>query len=423
MATTTKKGSENKRGKLRGPVVKTSVAEQAQTIAELRRELAESLQREKATASENVRYFQEQQARTRELEALHDVTTAASQSLELKPVFDEVVKKISEIFKFNSAGIFLFDPGKQELHLQASFGLPETGPRAFRRGQGLTGMVAETGQPIIFENVKTDPRYEQLSLSKSTRDHDYSFFAIFPIKAKRKFAGTINCLGKLPRTLSSQEIRLITSMSDQIGVAVENINLYAELKGKTAELESSNSQLREALEQQTTTSEILRVIASSPTDLQPVLDAVAESAARLCDATDTLIDRVDGDVLEHIAAYGPMPMAERRRPLSRGTPAGRAVIDCQTIHIHDVLPLLDTEYPDAKARQKITGTRTALVAPLLREGVAIGTIQIRRPEVRPFSEKQLALLKTFADQAVIAIENVRLFQELKESSRAADRDE
>src|SRR5262245_18709054 len=286
MATTTTKDSKNKKAKLRRPVVNTSVDQQAQTIAELRqelearnRDLAESLQRERATASENVRYFQEQQARTRELEALHDVTTAASQSLELKPVFDEVVKKISEIFKFNSAGIFLFDPGKQELHLQASFGLPETGPRAFRRGQGLTGMVAETGQPIIFENVKTDPRYEQLSLSKSTRDHDYSFFAIFPIKAKRKFAGTINCLGKLPRTLSSQEIRLITSMSDQIGVAVENINLYAELKSKTAELESSNSQLREALEQQTATSEILRVIASSPTETQTVLDVVVERQA------------------------------------------------------------------------------------------------------------------------------------------------
>ena len=140
--------------------------------------------------------------------------------------------------------------------------------------------------------------------------------------------------------------------------ATELSRLKAELKRVTEQLEARERDLAEATEQQTATSEILRAIAGSRTELQPVLDALVESAARLCDATDALIDRVDGDVLEHVAAYGSMPMAQSRRPLSRGTPAGRAIIDRQTIHIDDVLPLLDTEYPQAKARQQVTGTRT-----------------------------------------------------------------
>ena len=164
------------------------------------------------------------------------------------------------------------------------------------------------------------------------------------------------------------------------------------------------------MEQQTATSEILGVIASSPTDIQPVLDTVAENAARLCDASDALIHRIDGDMVERVAVYGAMPVPEtQRRPLSRGSPAGRAMIDRQTIHVHDVAAEL-TEFPDYKTRQPVTGVRTTLCTPLLREGVSIGVITVRRKEVRPFTEKQIELLKTFADQAVIAIENVRLFQ-------------
>src|SRR5262249_29379050 len=114
---------------------------------------------------------------------------------------------------------------------------------------------------------------------------------------------------------------------------------------------------------------------------------------------------------------GQVPVAKGRRLFSRGPPGGGAVIDGQTIHIHDVVPLLETEYPEAKARQQVTHTRTVVVTPLLLEGIAIGTIQIRRPEVRPFTERQIALLKTFADQARIAIEKQRLVEELQERNR------
>ena len=199
-----------------------------------------------------------------------------------------------------------------------------------------------------------------------------------------------------------QQIELLETFADQAVIAIENVRLFQELK--------------ESLEQQTATSEILGVIASSPTDIQPVLDAVAENAARLCDAVDAVIFRRDGDYSQVVAAFGSMPIASPgRNPISRGTPADRAMHTVQTVHVHDLAAEVDSEFPDAGGIQNITGTRTALATPLLREGIAIGAILIRRMEVRPFSEKQIDLLKTFADQAVIAIENVRLFNELKES--------
>src|SRR6266542_3506266 len=171
----------------------------------------------------------------------------------------------------------------------------------------------------------------------------------------------------------------------------------------------------ESLEREAATSEILRMIASSPTDIQPVLDVVAENAARLCDAKDAVIFRIDGDMLHRAAAYGPMPGSEIRRPISRGSVPGRAVSDKQTIHVRDMSEAeAENEFPDTKRNQRVTGTRTILATPLLREGVPIGTITVRRQEVRPFTDKQIKLLETFADQAVIAIENVRLFKELEE---------
>src|SRR4030095_2666508 len=184
-------------------------------------------------------------------------------------------------------------------------------------------------------------------------------------------------------------------------------------KRVTEQLESRDRELAESLERQTATSEILGVIASSPTDVQPVLDVVAENAARLCDAKDAGILRVDGDIVHPVASYGPMP-GVNKLPITRGIPGCRAVVDRQTIHVTDLAAELETEFPDSKVIQQSAGTRTVLATPLLREGIAIGSIVIRRTDVRPFTAKQIKLLETFADQAVIAIENVRLFKEIQE---------
>jgi signal transduction histidine kinase len=194
---------------------------------------------------------------------------------------------------------------------------------------------------------------------------------------------------------------------------------YATLEQK---VEDRTRELTEALEQQTATAEILRVISSSPTDIQPVLNAVAENAARVCGASDAVIFRIDQDILRIVATHGSIPKPvlhgpEAFLPLSRGSVTGRAVVDRGTVHVHDLAAESEQEYSEGRDRQRQFGHRTTLATPLLREGVPIGAILIRRMEVRPFSDKQIKLLETFAAQAVIAIENVRLFQELQDRTR------
>ena len=180
-------------------------------------------------------------------------------------------------------------------------------------------------------------------------------------------------------------------------------------------VQSLRRELAEALEQQKATSEILRVIASAPTDSQPVLNTIAENAAQVCGASDALIYRIDGNVLRLVAHYGPLAWMNESLPNNRGSVTGRAVVERQTIHIHDLAAEPDTEFPVGKVLQQRFGQRTVLATPLVSEGIPIGAIAIRRMEVRPFTDRQVKSLEMFADQAVIAIENVRLFQELKEA--------
>ena len=186
------------------------------------------------------------------------------------------------------------------------------------------------------------------------------------------------------------------------------------------EVERCHQELAEALRQQAATSEILRIISTSPTDLDRVLPAVAEHAARLCDGDVAQILRVEGDLLRVIASYGPIPSRLRGEAIriTRGSVVGRAVTDGQTVHVHDLSTELETEFPDAKPHAHLWRHRTVLATPLLGKDGPVGVIFVRRTRVQPFTTKQIALLQTFAAQAVIAIENVRLFKALEEKNRA-----
>src|SRR5215467_241300 len=217
--------------------------------------------------------------------------------------------------------------------------------------------------------------------------------------------------------------RLDLKTGDEIEVLADEFNkMTTQLKESYSNLEQKvedrTRELTESLEQQTATSDILGVIASSHTDVQPVLDAVAERAARLCDANDAQVFRLEGDFHHRVAFFGSTPGPESTElfPVNPDTVRGRSILQRRSIHVHDMALEVDSEYPASKIHLERFGTRTILAMPLLREGIPLGVIVIRRKEVRPFTDKQIALLKTFADQAVIAIENVQLFQEIQEKN-------
>ena len=225
-----------------------------------------------------------------------------------------------------------------------------------------------------------------------------------PLRQHGELIGLLNARRTEARPFTPAQIKLLETFADQAVIAIENVRLFNELK--------------ESLEQQTATSEILGVIASSPTDLQPVLDTIAENAARVCER----IRCNDSTCRWRLAPmWSPTTVRYRRLRLTdrltvRLPTVERCSTDKQSISRIYFL-WWKPSFQDARSDQERLGLRTLLVAPLLREGSAIGSISIRRTEVRPFNEKQIALLKTFADQAVIAIENVRLFKELEARNR------
>jgi GAF domain-containing protein/anti-sigma regulatory factor (Ser/Thr protein kinase) len=358
-------------------------------------------------AIENVRLFNELESRNRDLTATSDILGAISSSpTEAQPVFETIARNASTLCGGEWAIVVRFDG--ELLHLAAQYNArPEavvSTERLFPRrpGQDIAAGRAILDRTVVhIPDVERDPDYAQ----DVVRAQIARSYLSVPMLRKGVPIGAIGVSRATPGPFHPEQIALLKTFADQAVIAIENVRLFTETK--------------DALEQQTATSEILRVISQSPTDVQPVFDAIAQSARRLCDSSNSVVGRYDGEVL-HLAAHAEqtpeaaeaLKEAFTMRP-SRATASGRAVLEGAVAHIPDVHA--DPEYAQPLAEAHLA--RTTLAVPMLRDGWPIGTVAVGRREARPFSDKDIALLQTFADQAVIAIENVRLFTELQASNR------
>ncbi len=395
MACAPKKGSTVKKAKLRSRVVKNSPTQQ--TIAELRRELAQALQRESAGVAENVRLVKELGKRNAELREALEHQTATAEVLgiisrsptEVQPILDAIVESAARVCGIDDVVLRLKE--NDFLVPRAHFGSIPVLAIELSSDRPEFRWIRERGT-VHIPDVHAQKEFPTLGSVGGWRT-----FLAAPLRQHGEFIGVLTARRVEVRPFTPAQIKLLESFADQAVIAIENVRLFNELK--------------ESLEQQTATSEILGVIASSQTDIQPVLDTVAKNAARLCEAADAQIRLVDGDRTRLVASFGSLPAPEFT-PISSLNPSGRAILTRQTLHVHDLQERKD-EFPLSQGLSR--GLRTFLSAPMIREGTPIGVINIRRMEVRPFSERHVKLLETFASQAIIAIENVRLFQELKES--------
>ena len=357
-------------------------------------------------AVENVRLFNETKEALEQQTATANILRVISRSpTDVQPVFDAIAAKALDLCRAKTSTVFRFDGVL--VHLVAGHSLSPEGIESLRRafpmplGRGSVATRAVLTRDIVYiSDIREDPEFRLQAVAQAV---DFRSLLAVPMLHEGTPIGAISVAGAKPAAFSQRQVDLLKTFADQAVIAIENVRLFNETK--------------EALEQQTATAEILRVIASSPTDLQPVLEAVAKNAARVCGAADSSIAVLEGERLRLVAHHGSL----RRTlpvgftiPATRGTVAGRAVIDRRTIHVEDILAA-EAEFPGLVSRMTRAGiaTRTILATPLLREGTPLGAIFIARPKSNPFSAKEIALLETFAAQAVIAIENVRLFTELE----------
>jgi GAF domain-containing protein/anti-sigma regulatory factor (Ser/Thr protein kinase) len=392
-------------------------------------ELLQTFADQAVIAIENVRLFTELQARNRDLGEALERQTATAEILRVisgsptdtAPVFQAIIERATRLSGAD-LGLLLRYEGGGVFRTAASAGAPAAFatdaqiPRRFERPFFReAGPWRATQIPDVRE---TEPyRRGDEFLRQSADTEGVRTLLIVPLVQEDRLIGSISIYRREVRPFTVAQVDLVRTFADQAVIAIENVRLFTELDEK-------NRAVTEALAQQTATSDILRVISRSPTDTQPVFDTIAASAMRLCDGHYGAVFLIEGEVLQFAAHHGftPEGLAAFRRyyPMPVSAAPGliaRAIREMTVAHSADVRTDIDTTAA-ALERYRALGSHALIAAPMVRDGRVIGTVNVAREKIEPFSDAQIALLQTFADQAVIAIENVRLFTELEHRNRA-----
>jgi two-component system, NtrC family, sensor kinase len=367
-----------------------SYADLKTEVERLNRALTDALERQTATAD--------------------ILRTISGSPTDVQPVFDLMVRTALKL----CGAIFstLAELDGDVVRLRASHGFAPARAAALHatfHPEAPSAVTIREGKRLHIPDAEGSP------FRRFLQNRGYRSFLAVPVLKEGKAIAAIGVGRAQPGPFAEKQIELLETFAAQAVIAIENVRLFTELQEKNRAVTEAYAQVTESLEQQTATSEVLKVISRSQTHVQPVFDVIVQSAARLCDGVFGGLYRLDAGLVNLVAAHNMSPdaleHAQRFFParLSRELTASRVILDRRLAHIPDVEK--DPEYDSSWAR--IVGARSVLTVPLLRDGSPIGAISVARPVSGPFSDNQVALLQTFADQAVIAIENVRLFQELQ----------
>ena len=329
---------------------------------------------------------------------------------ELAPVFQAILKHAIRICEAKFGHLILMDGSRFWVAAEAN--MPEELAEFFRR-QGpfvpTPGSHLDRVRKTKRVSSTKDDTAEAVRGAASRYGGARSIVAV-PMLKNDALVGAILIYRQEVRPFTEKQIELLQTFADQAVIAIENARLFEEVQAKTRDLE-------EAMVHLTGSANILSVIASSPTDIAPVLQAIAKSACEFCDAADAAVLLKEGTRLQFRAHHGSIPVTMDARPINRDWVNGRAVIDKVPIHVHDFFSAEGDDFPEGREMAIRRMVRTILSVPLLHENEAIGTIALRRIEAHPFSDKQIALMRTFANQAAIAIQNVKLFDQVQAKSR------